>query len=451
MIMPTTKEIVQTTLTVAETDNTITIGAQQWDQNFRDRLNYDRQSVLTQAITAWRSNPIARRIIELTTEFTVGTGFTFEAPPSLQKYLTEFWHHPLNNLDQQLPEWADEAWRTGDLFLLCSKDAGGQLYVRALPSEYIGVIETRENDYRQEISYKHDALDENPYPAYAVTDDQQAFVLHFPLNRAVGASFGESDLAPVLYWISLYRQWLEDRARLNYFRQLFSFVLTRPFTSQAEKDKYMHDFAFKMPKKSGGVLGLDTTETLEALRPELSSSDAAEDGIAIKKMIATGVGIPMHYFAEPESSTRTTAEAAGTPTFKRYERRQEYLKEVVRTLLLTAVEVRRQSRMDTVKRVQIKVLTPDVTEKDNATLAIAVQRITSAFAPIYNAKLITPKEFIRLVYRFVGEDAPAVIGAFSPVDLRGGTGKSAPGASPLPTTAPGDPTSQDTGAAAQPA
>ncbi len=122
-------------------------------------------------------------------------------------------------------------------------------------------------------------------------------------NRAVGASFGESDLAPVLYWISLYRQWLEDRARLNYFRQMFSFVLTRPFTSQAEKDKYMRDFAYKLPKKSGGVLGLDPTETLEALNPQLASGEAETDGMALKRMIATGVGIPMHFFAEPESST----------------------------------------------------------------------------------------------------------------------------------------------------
>ena len=53
----------------------------------------------------------------------------------------------------------------------------------------------------------------------------------------------------------------------------------------------------------------------------------------------------------------------------------------------------------------IIVNAPDVTEKDNANLAIAVQRVTSAFAPIYNAKLIDPKEFIRRVDRFVAEFA----------------------------------------------
>ena len=120
----TVKKTVSTQLTVAETDNTITLGAATWDNNFRDRLNYDRQNILTQAITAWRSNPIARRIIELTTEFSVGTGFTFTAPKTIEDYLYKFWHHPFNDLDDQLPEWADEAWRTGDLFLLCSKDLG---------------------------------------------------------------------------------------------------------------------------------------------------------------------------------------------------------------------------------------------------------------------------------------------------------------------------------------
>jgi hypothetical protein len=199
-----------------------------------------------------------------------------------------------------------------------------------------------------------------------------------------------------------------------------------------------------MPKKTGGVMGLEPNETLAVINPELASDEAEADGLAIKRMIATGVGIPMHYFAEPEGSTRTTAEAAGTPTFKRFERRQEYLVGVVRTLLLTVVELRRKYRVGTVKRVDIIVNAPDVTEKDNANLAIAVQRVTAAFAPIYNAKLISPKEFIRLVYRFVAETPPETIGKFSPINLRGGTGREQ---TPLPNKDPSDPTKNDLGTA----
>ena len=126
------------TFAVAETEDTITRGARLWDDQFRDRLAYDRQAVLTNVINAWRSNALARRIIELTTEFVVGDGFGFSAQnPRVKNAIERFWNDPLNDLDQQIPEWADEAWRTGDLFLLFSVDAGGAPYVRAIPSEQI--------------------------------------------------------------------------------------------------------------------------------------------------------------------------------------------------------------------------------------------------------------------------------------------------------------------------
>jgi hypothetical protein len=417
------KKTTQASLSVAETDNTVYLSSAAWDGNFRDRLNYDRTKILSEAINSWRLNPISRRIIEITTEFVLGDGFSFSAPKEVEKHLHDFWNHRLNKLEAQLPEWADEAWRTGDLFLLLSVDPGGMAYARALPSESINVIETTGNDYRQETFYKRDALDTAPWPAYDPDQEQEVFVLHFPLNRAVGASFGESDLAPVLFWIKLYRQWLEDRAQLNYFRQMFSFVLQRPFQSSAEKEAYRHSFMAKIPKKSGGLVLLEKDESLSVINPYLASFEAEADGLALKRMIAAGVGLPLHYLAEPESSTRTTAEAAGTPTFKRFKRRQQYLVDVVQTLLQTVAAIR-QKRMPgaqaSVHPEDIHILAPDITERDNANLAISVQRIVTAFAPLYNARLIPPEEFVRLVYRFVAETAPEQIGGFAPVSVRAG-------------------------------
>jgi hypothetical protein len=93
-------------------------------------------------------------------------------------------------------------------------------------------------DYRTELFYTVGGF-EAPFPAYDPDFPQRTFVLHFALNRAAGAYFGESDLAPILYWIGLYKQWLEDRARLNYFRQLFAFMVQKPFNSQSEKEAYI--------------------------------------------------------------------------------------------------------------------------------------------------------------------------------------------------------------------
>jgi hypothetical protein len=40
-------------------------------------------------------------------------------------------------------------------------------------------------------------------------------MLHYAVNRPVGAVRGESDLAPILPWLRRYNRWLEDRVRLN--------------------------------------------------------------------------------------------------------------------------------------------------------------------------------------------------------------------------------------------
>ncbi len=52
-------------------------------------------------------------------------------------------------------------------------------------------------------------------------------MLHYAINRPVGALRGESDLAPLLRWLSRYAAWLEDRARLNRFRTAFLYVVRR--------------------------------------------------------------------------------------------------------------------------------------------------------------------------------------------------------------------------------
>lgn len=68
----------------------------------------------------------------------------------------------------------------------------------------------------------------------------------------------------------------------------------------------------------------DSSEEWSVLSPHLESQEAGEDGLTLKRMIAAGAGIPLHFLAEPESATRTTAEAAGGPTYRRLEQRQRY-------------------------------------------------------------------------------------------------------------------------------
>jgi hypothetical protein len=389
-------------LSVAETESTITKGASVWKSMFRDRANWSRSDLLTQCFNAWRSNPIAKRLVEITTEFVIGDGLVFKSTNKrANKFVKRLTSDPLNDFEAQIPEWCNETWRGGDLFLVGKSDAGGMTYWRGFPAEGIQQIVTKSNDYRQPEFFQTGAIEGEGFPAYqkgmkAGTE----FMLHFPLNRPVGSVFGESDLASVVYWIGLYQQWLQDRATLNYFRSLFSWIVKKAFANNTEKEAYIKTAPQPKP---GSIMYVDPDEEWETKAPALDAQDAEKDGLSIKRMIAIGFQVPMHYLAESEGSTRTTAEAAGTPTFKRFKSRQKFIVKAIQRVLEVSWEIFAPSGYGDIT---FEIEYPDITEKDNANLALGVQRIVTAFMPLYNARIVTYEEFIRLVYRFLAETPP---------------------------------------------
>ena len=132
-----------------ETDQTFVVGRRA-EGSEQDRFEYDREKSLRGALEAWRVNPLARRIVELTSQYVVGGGIAFSCPhAATAAFLKSFWEHPLNCLPVRLYEWCDELTRSGNLFLLLSTDPAGMTYVRAIPTLQIKVIHSRENDLDQ--------------------------------------------------------------------------------------------------------------------------------------------------------------------------------------------------------------------------------------------------------------------------------------------------------------
>jgi hypothetical protein len=120
-------------------------------------------------------------------------------------------------------------------------------------------------------------------------------------------------------------------------------------------------------------------------------------------MIACGAGIPLHFLAEPESSTRTTAEAAGGPTFRRFQQRQEYFLWMLTDILRVVIE--RRARLDPSidPHAIIELSGTDISARDNSELASAAADILSVAMELRDRELIDDAEFLRLVYRFTGE------------------------------------------------
>jgi len=391
-----------------ETDNTFFPGGM--SGAYTDRSSWDRKKVFSESLRAWRVNPIARRIVRLIRSFVLGKGLTIGSDdPATDKFLKEWWSHPLNKFKKNIKRWMDENTRTGNLFFLYTVQSNGMTHIRAVPAEQIEEIVSKDNDIEQEVRYNKDEMGTEFYEAYDPQAEQNSFMLHFASNQPVGSAWGEGDLPPVLVWIGRFSTWLEDRVRLNHFRAMFMYIVQGNYKS--EKEKRDRQTAINAnPPKSGSVLVTDPSEKWGVMSANLDSFDASVDGMAIKKMIAAGVGFPLHYLAEPESSTQTTAEAAGTPTFRTLEETQDELFDMLKEMAEVAVAIKARTDNSVKVGSVISITGPDITERDNATLALALGRAYPNLTDLFDRDGIDSMEFMRLVYKQFAEvwkgDAP---------------------------------------------
>ena len=368
---------------------------------YEGRTSWDRNKIFNESLRAWRVNPIARRIVKLMTSFIVGKGLVIKSDnEQIQSFLTEWWEHPKNNFDRNVKRWKDEDTRTGNLFPLFNVLPDGMTIVRMIPAEQIREIKTNENDAETKTAFVLERTDNKTYPPYNPDQEQQTFMLHFPSNQPVGSPWGEADLSPLLVWIGRFSSWLEDRVRLNRFRTAFMYVISGHYNSEEERRTRQIELNAN-PPKSGSTLVINANngEQWGILSAQLDSFDASVDGLAIKKMIAAGVGFPMHYLAEPEGATQTTAEAAGTPTFRTLEEAQNDFFE----MLIEMAKVATQIKDIYEPTATIWIEGPDITERDNATLALALGRAYPPLSDMFDRGAIDEKELMRLLYKNIAE------------------------------------------------
>ncbi len=370
---------------------------------YEGRSGWDRKKIFAESLRAWRVNPIARRIVRLMSSFVIGKGISLTSPhEGTNKFLQEWVKK--NKFNKNLKRWKDEDTRTGNLFALFNVLDDGMTIIRMVPAEQIENIETKENDIEQETGYTKDATGQERWETYDPEGDQKLFMVHFASNQPVGSPWGEADLSPLLVWIGRFSSWLEDRVRLNRFRTAFMYVVRGAYTN--ESDRATREKQLKAnPPQPGSLLVLNTNNGEEwgILSANLDAFDASVDGMSIKKMIAAGIGYPLHWLAEPEDGNRSTAEAAGTPTFRTLEESQNDYFDMLIDLARVALEIRAHIDKSVDASAEIKVRGPDITERDNATLALALGRAYPQLADLFDREGINDKEFLRLVYKMFAE------------------------------------------------
>jgi len=204
----------------------------------------------------------------LISQYVVGGGISINSPDEkVNAFLEKWWKHPLNRLALRVYKWCDELTRSVELFFLLSPDVNGMTYNRAIPAMDIKEIKTAKDDLQQEkafvqkarYSFDDEMSEEQEWQAYGMAADENGEegrpitkMMHFAINRPEGTVDRESDLAPLLRWLSHYASWLEERARLNRYRNAFYFMVKSRFVRENERMAWVNSstifiFALLLP------------------------------------------------------------------------------------------------------------------------------------------------------------------------------------------------------------
>ncbi|HSF80936.1 MAG TPA: hypothetical protein VLA49_06860 [Anaerolineales bacterium] len=378
--------------------------------------DYDQskiQELYADALEAWRKNPIAWRIIAVTTDYVVGDKFLISSRHrDMQRFIDRFWNHPQNNFDMRLETMSDELARAGDLFVVLFRNTqDGLSYIRFVTKDRIEKIETAANDWERElVFYETQDIGEPKKwysPDHPAAEKQDAIMLHYAVNRPMGALMGESDLTTMLPWLQRYSRMLEDRVRLNWALRAFLWFVTVPTTKVREKQEQ-----YRTPPEAGSIVVKDESEQWEVQTPLLHSSDAQHDLKAVRQMIDAGSGYPPHWRGESADANLATATAMQAPTERHLLRRQKYFSFALQDVIFQAYKrardlgkVRRISETDYEKL--FSVTAPDISRSDNEALARAANDISQALASLSGQLAGKSETFsrlmLRLVYRFAGE------------------------------------------------
>lgn len=358
---------------------------------------------------AYRVNPLAYRIIELGTDYVLGKGMALRGRSArVQGFIRDWWYHPQNRMAVRQFEMLTELSLTGELFVtLHTNPVDKMTYLRVIPAPSIDRIEVNPEDLEDEVRFHRVALvagwDGIDWQTGGVTDAtgrwwDKADCRHYAVNRLVGGIRGQGDLVPMLPWLRRYKDWLTDRVRINKFKGAFLWDVTMKGADRRRIETRKQEIG-EAPA-SGSIMVHNETEEWKPVQPQISAESVEADGRAIRLMIAAGAGVPLHFLAEPEGTSKATAAEMGGPTFRHYGRRQLHFGWLMVEL---AREAGRRWGLGWEELAQIEPEFEDLSSRDNLETATGAQYIAGALKVAEEQGWMGKAEAAELFGKFVSE------------------------------------------------
>jgi hypothetical protein len=368
---------------------------------------------------AYNANPLAFAIIEMTTSFVLGKGVTIAATqPSVHKVLQEFWHDPDNHMETRIYALCTELSLYGEQFIrFYVNTIDGSVKIRQVDPSIIDQIETDPDDIETVLRFHRRPIGPSATqpgdPAPTTAQEQSNFegewfasgsqMVQFCINKVSNAKRGKSDLATLLPWLRRYKDWLTDRVRINKYKGAFLWDVQLLGADKKAIDRKKMEHT--TPPEPGSVIIHNEAEKWSAVKPEINANEAAEDGRALKLMIAVGAQVPEHYLSDGSNGNRATAAEMGLPTLLKFQRRQYVMRFLLRTILdRVLLEACKAQRLAADIDMHYDILFPEIDVDDHQMLASSTQMLVAALTTAKQQGWVSDETAMRLLFQFAGEE-----------------------------------------------
>lgn len=352
----------------------------------------ERFDVLERCHQAWERNPLARAGVEWTNHFVIGNGgqITYYAK-EVEDVLEEFREDPVNDILGAEREFCTGLQVDGEVILRFYHNRQGRTQIIPIRPWHIHWINTADGNYKRAVSYHYVYTIYRSAPGQSDfgTEDVPADDLLLVANNKYAYELrGRPDLFSILPWLKAYRDWLEERARINRRKTIY-YVLTVKNATPEQMDEI--ESKYSVPPPPGSILVVNENVKLESVESHISAEQALEDGRQIKLMAIAGMLLPEFYFADGANSTLASATAQSLPALRKFDDYQDILERrvwipVYRKVIRNAIEAGRirpeveeidEAGKPTGRRIPAERAFayeyPEIKEKDPKTLAEALQ------------------------------------------------------------------------------
>lgn len=305
-----------------------------------------REYILTQTHAAYQRNPLANAAVEYTADFVIGDGFNLTCKNDMVADVLEDF---ICNPDNKLREWERQAvidlQVDGEIILrfftaIDKPDSADD--VGEMPSPMISCIpqrpwelkwiRTAEGNFRRPEKYHFEYQgrkgdDPTGQTATEMFDVPAKDILHVAINHHAYELRGRPDLYRILPWLRADTEFLQNRARQNYWRGALLW-LVRVLNANASQVAAVAA-RWSRPPTAGSVAVESGNVEVEPLVNPSGAADASEDGRQIKLRNILGMRMAEYMFADGHNSNLASATAQQLPALTRFQAYQTIMIERV--------------------------------------------------------------------------------------------------------------------------